>query len=94
VNAPTRAEVREWARGLGLPVPPRGYLPDAVYVRWDREHPDRPARGERRAERRPPQVGLFPSPPSSPEMQERRSRGGQVTARRAAAGEPTKPLPP
>lgn len=43
--APSVAEMREWARGLGLPVPDRGgRLPVGILDRWDREHPDRPAR--------------------------------------------------
>lgn len=43
VTAVTLAQVREWARGLGLPVTRSGPLPPALLDRWDREHPDRPA---------------------------------------------------
>jgi hypothetical protein len=39
----TAAEIREWIRGLGLPVAARGSMPEQLLDRWDREHPDRPA---------------------------------------------------
>ena len=37
------SEVRDWARGLGLPVKAYGRFPVALFDRWDQEHPDRPA---------------------------------------------------
>jgi very-short-patch-repair endonuclease len=37
--APTVAEVRSWARGLGMPIGDRGRLPPSVVAAWNSTHP-------------------------------------------------------
>lgn len=39
---PTDAEVRSWARGEGIEVPPRGKLNPSFHEQWREAHPDEP----------------------------------------------------
>lgn len=44
-NEPTTGEVRRWAlEAMNLRLPPRGFIPKAVMVAWNRTHPDRRVR--------------------------------------------------
>jgi hypothetical protein len=81
VSEPTRAEVRLWGMGLGLPLGRTGALPQWLTDRWNREHPDRqyeePTRFAERSQSRP-------KVRRTPEDDAASRRNGRLTPERAS----------